>query len=77
MGFRFYRRIPIFPGVTLNLGKSGISLSLGIRGARITLGKNGVRKTVGLPGTGMSYTSHSPWQSLRSLWKKSDENDQH
>lgn len=77
MGFRFYRRIPIFPGVTLNLSKRGVSLSLGIRGARITLGKNGVRKTVGLPGTGMSYTSVSPWKSLRSLWRKKDEENQY
>lgn len=78
MGFRFYRRISIFPGITLNLSKRGVSLSVGIRGARLTFGKNGIRKTVGLPGTGMSYTSVSPWDALRSLWrKKDDEKDQH
>lgn len=55
------------------MSKSGISLSLGIRGARFTLDKHGLRKTVGLPGTGMSYSSHSPWKSLRSLWKKNDD----
>lgn len=62
MGFRFYRRIPIVPGlITLNLSKEGISLSIGIRGARITLSKNGIRRTIGLPGTGMSHSTLSPW----------------
>ena len=76
MGFRFYRRFGILPGITLNLSKRGISLSCGIRGARLTLGKSGVRKTVGLPGTGMNYTSHSSWDSLRSLWHKKKSRDE-
>lgn len=70
MGFRFYRRIKLLPGITLNLSKRGISLSCGTRGANLTFGKSGVRKTVGLPGTGMNYSSHSSWDSLRSLWRK-------
>ena len=70
MGFRFYRRIKILPGITLNLSKQGISFSFGTRGANLTFGKSGVRKTVGLPGTGMNYSSHSSWDSLRSLWRK-------
>jgi multisubunit Na+/H+ antiporter MnhB subunit len=55
MGFRFQKRIPIFPGVYLNLSKSGVSISLGGHGATVNLG--GERKTVtlGIPGTGMSY----------------------
>lgn len=75
MGFRFYRRFSIFPGVTLNLSKSGVSLSLGVRGARITLGKNGVRKTIGVPGSGVSHSSVSSWKSLLSLWRKKGEED--
>ena len=55
MGLRFTRRITIFPGVRLNLSKSGVSLSIGPRGASITLGKRGVYGNVGLPGTGLSY----------------------
>ena len=58
VGTRFYRRIKILPGVTINLSKSGASLSLGPRGARITLSKKGTRKTVGIPGTGLSYTDY-------------------
>ncbi len=57
MGTRFQRRIKIFPGITLNLSKSGISTSLGARGARMTFGNGKTRTTVGLPGTGLSHTT--------------------
>jgi len=48
MGFRFFRRMKIAPGLTLNLSKSGPSLSFGQRG---------VRRTVGIPDTGLFYTT--------------------
>jgi hypothetical protein len=57
--FRFYRRIKVLPGVSLNLSKSGPSLSFGVRGAHVTVGRNGIRRTVGIPGTGIYYTSVS------------------
>ena len=60
MAFRFWRRIKIAPGVTLNLSKSGGSLSFGARGAKFTVGSRGKRATVGLPGTGLFYTSTFP-----------------
>jgi len=60
MGFRFWRRIKIAPGVTLNLSKSGGSLSFGTRGAKYTVGPRGKRATVGLPGTGLFYTTTFP-----------------
>jgi len=56
MGFRFWRRIKLMPGVTLNLSKTGASLSFGPRGARYTIGSHGRRATVGIPGTGLFYT---------------------
>jgi hypothetical protein len=56
MGFRFYRRFRIAPGVTVNLGKRNASLSLGPRGVHVTLGTAGNRATVGVPGTGMYWT---------------------
>ena len=59
MGLRFFRRLKIAPGLTLNLSKSGPSLSMGVRGAHVTVGKRGVRRTVGLPGTGLFYTTTS------------------
>lgn len=60
MGFRFWRRTKIAPGVTLNLSKSGGSLSFGPRGAKFTIGPRGKRATVGIPGTGLFYTTTLP-----------------
>jgi len=60
MGFRFWRRTKIAPGVTLNLSKSGGSLSFGPRGAKFTVGSRGKTATFGLPGTGLFYTSTFP-----------------
>ena len=56
---RFFRRVKVLPGLTLNVGKSGPSLSMGVRGAHMTVGRTGVRRTVGLPGTGVFYTSRT------------------
>lgn len=61
--FRFYRRVSIFPGLSVNVSKSGPSLTFGMRGAHVTVGRTGVRKTVGIPGTGIYYTSHSGYHS--------------
>ena len=59
MGFRFFRRVRIAPGVNLNLTKKGVSVSAGPRGGKVTVGSSGSRTTVGIPGTGMYYTSRS------------------
>jgi hypothetical protein len=56
MPLRFYRRVRVIPGVTVNLSRSGPSLSLGMRGAHITFGRRGITRTVGVPGTGVFYT---------------------
>lgn len=61
MGFRFHRSVRLFPGLRLNLSRSGVSASVGRRGAWLTLGRRGVRATVGIPGTGISYSEQSPW----------------
>lgn len=59
MPLRFYRRVHILPGVSVNISKAGPSLSLGVRGAHVTVGRNGVSRSVGIPGTGIYYTSRS------------------
>ncbi len=64
MGWRFYRRKKILPGVSINLSKSGASVSIGTRRAHITVGSRGTRKTVGIPGTGISYTTHQSTPTL-------------
>ena len=56
MSLRFWRRVRLAPGVTMNLSKRGGSLSFGPRGAKYTVGTSGQRGTVSLPGTGLFYT---------------------
>jgi hypothetical protein len=53
---RFQKRIKLFPGVTINLSKSGVTASIGPKGAKINVGGDRPRVTVGLPGTGLSHT---------------------
>ena len=55
MPLRFRRSVSLFPGVHLNLSKSGVSASFGVPGATLNVGHRGVMATVGLPGTGLSY----------------------
>lgn len=55
MGLRFQKRVKLFPGVHLNLSRSGVSATLGVEGASVTVGKAGVFANVGLPGSGISY----------------------
>ena len=59
MGFRFWRRVRIAPGLRVNLSRSGASLSAGPTGAAATIGPGGARGTVGLPGTGLFYTAEA------------------
>jgi len=71
MGFRFFRRIKIAPGVTLNLSKSGLSASFGPRGAKFTIGPRGTRQTVGLPGTGLYYTTSHGYGTRKTFSRSS------
>ncbi len=61
--FRFYCRRRIFPGLSVNLSRSGPSLSVGLRGAHLTFGRRGVRRTIGIPGSGIYYTSRMGYHS--------------
>lgn len=58
MGFRFFKRVGLAKGVTLNLSKSGGSVSIGPQGAHLTLGPQGARVSLGIPGTGLYYTTN-------------------
>jgi len=60
MSFRFWRRVRLAPGVTLNLSKSMASLSFGPPGAKYTISPRGNRATAGIPGTGLFYTVKAP-----------------
>ena len=58
IGFRFFKRMNVLPGVTLNLSKSGGSFSVGPQGARLTVGPQGARVSLGIPGSGLFYTTN-------------------
>ena len=77
MGFRFRKRIKLFPGLWLNASRSGISASMGGHGATLNLSRKGAQGTLSAPGTGVSYrtkrrkigTSARPLASRRkSFW---------
>jgi Protein of unknown function (DUF4236) len=55
MGFRFREHIRLFPGLTLNVSKSGVSTSLGAPRRYGYLNSKDVQETVGLAGSGLSY----------------------
>jgi hypothetical protein len=60
MGFRFFKRVNLIPGLRVNLSRSGPSLSIGHRGAWFTIAPRGQRVTVGGLGTGLYYTERVP-----------------
>lgn len=57
VGLRFRKSFQLFPGVRLNVGKSGLSATFGVPGASLNFGSRGARATIGLPGTGLSYST--------------------
>lgn len=61
---RVWRRFRLFPGVILNITKTGFSFSIGPKGAQFTLGTSGGRFTFSVPGSGVYYT-HQFWGGKR------------
>ena len=60
MGLNFRKSISIFPGVKLNLSKSGVSTSFGVKGMRQSISTTGKAvTTLGIPGTGVYYTKQT------------------
>ena len=53
MGWRFRKRIKLFPGIYLNISKSGLGLNIGSKGANVSVGPNGTYVNTGIPGTGL------------------------
>jgi hypothetical protein len=58
MGFRFRKTIKLFPGLKINLSKSGVSTSIGGPGTTLNISNHGTRGTVSIPGTGISYSEN-------------------
>jgi Protein of unknown function (DUF4236) len=67
MGVRFRRRIRIFPGLWLNLSKSGVSTSVGVKGLMVNMGRTKTKTTVSLPGTGLSYSETAKESELSDV----------
>ena len=53
MGWRFRKRIKIFPGFYINIIKSGLGVNIGPKGANVSIGPNGTYVNTGIPGTGL------------------------
>ena len=53
MGWRFRKRIKIFPGFYINISKSGLGVNIGPKGANVSVGPNGTYVNTGIPGTGL------------------------
>jgi hypothetical protein len=61
-------KFTIFPGVKVNVSKSGISISVGTKGYHLNFSRRGVRQTISAPGTGLSRISY--------LYKPDSESDE-
>ena len=53
MGFKYRKRITLFPGFTINLSKSGMSATVGTKGCSVNMGQKGTYLNTGIPGTGI------------------------
>ncbi len=59
MGLRFRRTFKLFPGVRLNVTKTGVSTTIGPRGLHTTINGRRMTNTVDIPGSGLSYSTSS------------------
>lgn len=50
---KYRKRVRLFPGVTLNISKSGISTTVGVPGASVNFNRHGAFLNTGIPGTGL------------------------
>ena len=67
MAIRFHRQFTLFPGVKVNVSKTGMSITIGGKGFHLNFSKRGVMQTTNLPGKGLSH---------RSYLFKNDEDDE-
>jgi len=58
MPIRFHRQFTLFPGVKVNMSKTGMSITIGGKGFHLNFSKRGVMQTTNLPGKGLSHRSY-------------------
>lgn len=63
MGFRYRKRVKLFPGVWFNLSKGGVSTSVGGKSLTVNLKSSKVKTTASIPGTGISYSETADTQA--------------
>ena len=73
MPIRFHRQFTLFPGVKVNVSKTGMSVTVGGKGFHLNFSKRGVRQTTNLPGKGLSHTSYILKSDGDAEEKKEDE----
>ena len=54
MGWRFRKRIKIFPGFYINISKSGLGFNIGPKGANVSIGPNGTYVNIQFGDKGFS-----------------------
>lgn len=76
MGLRFRKSITLFPGVRLNLSKSGVGVSAGVPGLRGSINTSGrATATASIPGTGLSYVKTKTIGSKKKSSAKTKEKE--
>ena len=77
MGLCFRKSISIFPGLKLNLSKSGVSITGGVKGLHktVNLGTGKTTTTVCVPGTGVYYRTSSSLIKGKGKGKDKDSKD--
>jgi hypothetical protein len=58
MPIRFHRQFTLFPGVKVNVSKTGMSITVGGKGFHLNFSRRGVMQTTNLPGKGLSHRSY-------------------
>ena len=64
--FRFHRRVKIFPGLAVNLSKSGPSFTVDVRGAHVTVGRGRLTRIAGRRAESLSAF---PLVALAHMWR--------
>ena len=76
MPIRFHRQFTLFPGVKVNISKTGMSITIGGKGFHLNFSKRGVMQTTNLPGKGLSHRSYI-FKNDRDEEKDKSEADEH
>jgi hypothetical protein len=76
MPVRFHRQFTLFPGVKVNVSKTGMSITVGGKGFHLNFSKRGVMQTTNLPGKGLSHRSYLFKNDRDEEESKEDEKEQ-